>query len=94
MLPAILAAAITFTPYFSIGAGYKVNEPSAVYVNDTQYDYDFGHPLSAQFEIGAEDGSGFSFGYRHRSQWLSGRPFNSKHEYFVDEFFIDKRWSL
>lgn len=86
--------ALTLTPYLYIGTGYKFNEPSSFTLNGVEVKMDFGSKISAIFELGFETESGWRLGYAHHSQWSTGKPFNSKDEYYKDEIFIGKKWTF
>lgn len=89
-------ALLAFAPYFSVSIGYKINEPKDMWMRGQPYNYEKRkNNISSVFELGAESKSnGVSFGLRHRSQPFIGAPFNDSAEYYVDEFFVTKKWSL
>lgn len=70
--------------YVTIGVGYKIKE-IPLYDNGVR----FNEPLSAQFELSYQWSDSIRIGYRHRSQWLAGKP-----EYYVDELFGEVKFSL
>jgi len=74
--------------YASIGAGYKFQETTKVTVNGIDYQTDGQSPVSARFELGVECDK-IKFGVAHRSQWLTGAPFNDQREYSVSEVFVE-----
>lgn len=81
-------------PYFKVGAGYKLSETQIEYMtNGVKRIGD--HPLSARFEVGAECiYKNVTCGVTHRSQWLTGAPFNNQREYGVTELFVDYTFEL
>lgn len=81
--------------YASVGAGYKFLETTKVTVNGVDYETEHQSPYSARFELGIECEK-VKFGVAHRSQWLTGAPFNDKREYAVTELFVEYKftWSL
>jgi hypothetical protein len=80
--------------YIKVGTGYKVMEPSGVYIEGVEYDFDFGHPLTARIEFAYEYSETIQFGIAHHSQWLDGWPVNSYQEYHKTELFIDYKFSF
>ncbi len=74
--------------YVKVGVGYKFREIN-LFTNINGVRTSFNEPLSARFEIGYQWSDNITIGYTHRSQWLSGMP-----EYYVDELFIDYKFSL
>src|SRR5690606_17190570 len=69
--------------YYKIGAGVKIRETVIYYNGETTND-----PISARLELGRRFGA-CSVGIADHSQWFSGKPFNNKHEYSVQEIFFD-----
>lgn len=78
----------TATPYVTIGAGYKFDQPEIHYKDGTVGD----HPITARLEAGYELGEGWKVGISHHSQWFRGWPIDNRDEYGKTEFFIDKTW--
>lgn len=74
--------------YTKVGAGYKIDE-----TNIQWYDSSPTSPISARIEVGAKKGN-FLYGINHRSQYLSGKPFNNNSEYQVTEVFVDYVWEF
>ena len=83
--------------YITIGAGYKVQEPTLYYWQETNYGYEkvaINDPFSARLEIGYHYSKNVKFGISHHSQWLTGAPINNGRETFKTEIFVDYTFTL
>jgi len=80
--------------YAEVGAGYAFDTPWGTVMNERQlYDWKGSNP-TAVLEIGREFDSGLVVKYQHVSNWLTGFPFNEKHETALDHVVISYkvRW--
>lgn len=87
LLVLLLSGCAGQSPYYSVGAGYKFDEPTIRFWDD------YGnprtsHPVSARFELGI-DAESFKYGVSHHSQWSDGWPFNNRDEIHKTEVFVD-----
>ena len=84
LILSLLLTACTATPYVTVGAGLKLDEPDITW-NDGS---DATHPVSARFEVGLEQGP-WTYGVSHHSQWID---VTSGGEYHKTEVFVDYTW--
>jgi len=75
--------------YIKIGVGYKVREFNLFVFNGDGTREPFNEPITARFELGYELTDNITIGFTHRSQYGTGMP-----EYYVDEFFIDYKFTF
>jgi hypothetical protein len=95
LLCLIVGGCASHNPYIKIGAGYKIQEPYYYIYSSGSGVYRLsGDPISARIEAGIEVNESISYGISHHSQWLEGRPFNERTEYYKTEFFIDYKYNF
>lgn len=75
--------------YATIGAGYKIEEPTHMQLDGKRVKLYESSPYSARFEAGIVCNENLRFGVAHHSQWADGFPFNDKGEPFKTELFVD-----
>lgn len=68
-------------PYLKFGLGYKFHE------TDISHSVDCNSKITVPIELGMELG-GFSYGIKHESDLICGKPFKDGIEYTNDQVFI------
>lgn len=100
-LSVLLICAALFTPkakadcgeiYTKVGAGYILEAANTMVINGKTYEFNKNTPFTARFELGVDCGI-LTYGVAHYSQWMDGKPFNERKEYYRTEFFVDYKFS-